>query len=140
MARACEVAQFDDTVAQMPKGYDTLLGERGVNLSGGQKQRLAIARAVVCDPLILILDDALSSVDTHTEERILQRLKSVMATRTSVIISHRVSTVQHADLILVIDDGRIIERGTHSELLAHGGLYAHMHEYQQLEEELEREE
>jgi len=104
---AAEVAQFNEAVAEMPDGYDTLLGERGVNLSGGQKQRLAIARAVIRDPRILILDDALSSVDTHTEEQILHRLKEVMATRTSVIISHRVSTVRHADQIIVVKNGRI---------------------------------
>ena len=135
--RACEVAQFAGTVADLPGGYDTLLGERGVNLSGGQKQRLAIARAIVCDPKILILDDALSSVDTETEERILQRLNEVMKTRTSIIISHRVSTVRHADAIIVIDEGRIVERGTHGGLIAANGLYATMHERQLLEQKLE---
>ena len=134
---ACEVAQFSETVAQWPEGLDTRLGERGVNLSGGQKQRLAIARAILRDPAILILDDALSSVDTHTEEQILQRLKNVMATRTSVIISHRISTIRHAHLIFVIDQGRIVERGTHGELVARGGLYAGMYARQLLEEELE---
>jgi ATP-binding cassette subfamily B protein len=135
---ASEVAQFTETVAQLPDGYEALLGERGVNLSGGQKQRLAIARAVIGDPRILILDDALSSVDTHTEERILQRLKAVTRTRTSVIISHRMSTIRHADLILVVQEGRIVERGTHDTLVALGGLYAAMYERQILEEELER--
>ncbi len=135
---ACEVAQFSETVAQLASGYETLLGERGVNLSGGQKQRLAIARAVICDPIILILDDALSSVDTHTEEQILQRLKRVMASRTSIIISHRISTISHADLILVIDDGRIVERGTHDELVGQGGVYTGMYERQLLEEELKQ--
>ncbi len=139
MDRACEVAQFRETVSELPDRYDTLLGERGVNLSGGQKQRLAIARAVLCDPKILILDDAFSSVDTHTEEGILQHLNAVTTTRTSVIISHRVSTVQHAELILVMDEGRVIERGTHDELLKLGGLYAAMYERQLLEEELEKE-
>lgn len=134
---AAEVAQFRETVAQLPEGYDTLLGERGVNLSGGQKQRLAIARAVIRDPRILILDDALSSVDTQTEERILRRLKHVMATRTSVLISHRVSTVRHADQILVVKDGRIVERGTHESLVQQAGIYADMYERQLLEDELE---
>jgi ATP-binding cassette subfamily B protein len=134
---AADVAQFKDTAEQFPEGYDTLLGERGVNLSGGQKQRLAIARAVVRDPRILILDDALSSVDTQTEEHILRRLKHVMATRTSVIISHRVSTVRHADLILVLNNGRIVERGTHDTLVQQDGIYANMYERQLLEDELE---
>lgn len=137
MDAACEVAQLAETVQRMPEGYDTLLGERGVNLSGGQKQRLAIARAVLRDPPILILDDALSSVDTHTEERILQRLKRVAAARTTVIISHRVSTVRHADQILVLRDGRLAEQGTHDELLALGGLYADLYQRQLLEEQLE---
>ena len=134
---ACEVAQFQETLDGLGQGLDTLLGERGVNLSGGQKQRLAIARAVIRDPKILILDDALSSVDTHTEERILQGLRDVTATRTSIIISHRVSTVHHADEILVIDEGRLVERGTHDALLALGGVYADMHARQQLEDALE---
>lgn len=135
---AIEVAQLTDTVEALPDGLDTLLGERGVNLSGGQKQRLAIARAVIADPKILILDDAMSSVDTQTEERILQRLRGVMQQRTSIIISHRISTVRDADFILVLDDGRIVERGTHDTLLALGGLYADLHERQLLEEELEQ--
>jgi ATP-binding cassette subfamily B multidrug efflux pump len=134
---AMDVAQFRETVDGLENGLDTLLGERGVNLSGGQKQRLAIARAVVRNPQILILDDALSSVDTHTEERILQGLKQVMSTRTTFIISHRISAVRHADNILVIDDGRIVERGHHDELLAEGGVYTKMYERQLLEEELE---
>ena len=136
---ASEVAQFAEVADELPHGLDTLLGERGVNLSGGQKQRLAIARAVVCDPVILVLDDALSSVDTQTEARILRGLKAVMATRTSVIIAHRISAVQEADLILVLDDGEVVERGTHATLLEQDGLYARMHRRQLLEEELERE-
>lgn len=135
--RALEVAQMKDTVRSLPDGYDTLLGERGVNLSGGQKQRLTIARAVLRDPRILILDDALSSVDTHTEEEILDRLKDVMNHRTSVIISHRISTVRHADQILVLDGGAIVERGTHGDLIARGGVYAEMYERQLLEDALE---
>lgn len=136
---ACRIAQFDETLSGMEEGLGTLLGERGVNLSGGQKQRLTIARALIQDPAILLLDDALSSVDTRTEERILQGLKDVMATRTSVVVSHRVSTVRHADLILVLDDGEVVERGTHEELLTKSGLYADMYEHQSLEEELEDE-
>ncbi|HUW61511.1 MAG TPA: ABC transporter ATP-binding protein [Candidatus Bathyarchaeia archaeon] len=135
---ACEVAQLTETIDALPSGIDTLLGERGVNLSGGQKQRVAIARAVIADPKILILDDAMSSVDTQTEEIILQRLRVVMEQRTSIIISHRISTVRGADLILVIDDGRIVERGSHESLLALRGLYADLHERQLLEQELEQ--
>ncbi len=136
---AVEVAQFRETVDALPDAYETLLGERGVNLSGGQKQRLAIARAIVLDPKILVLDDALSSVDTHTEEEILVRLREVTAARTSVIISHRVSTVRHADQILVVKDGRIVERGRHEDLIRKDGEYADMHERQQLERALEEE-
>ena len=134
---ACCIAQFDEALSGMEDGLDTLLGERGINLSGGQKQRLTIARALIHDPAILLLDDALSSVDTHTEEQILTRLRQVMATRTSVIISHRVSTVRAADLILVLRDGEIAERGTHAELLEEGGLYSEMYDRQLLEDELE---
>jgi ATP-binding cassette subfamily B protein len=136
---ACRIAQFDEALAGMDDGLDTVLGERGINLSGGQKQRVTIARALIKDSAILLLDDALSSVDTHTEEQILQGLKSVMATRTCVIISHRVSTVRHADLILVLDEGEIRERGVHNDLLAQNGLYTKMYEHQLLEDELEEE-
>ena len=134
---AAEIANLDSDVESFTKKYDTVVGERGVTLSGGQKQRSAIARAVVRDPRILILDDSLSAVDTQTEERILTRLRSVMEGRTTILISHRTSTVQDADQIVVLRDGRIIERGTHDELLAREGYYADLYRKQLLEEELE---
>jgi ATP-binding cassette subfamily B protein len=133
---AAEIAGLSEDVRGFPDGFETLVGERGITLSGGQKQRTAIARAVLRQPKILILDDALSAVDTFTEEKILGRLRGVMRERTSIIISHRISTVRDADLICVLDDGRIVERGTHSELLALGGEYADLYERQLLEEEL----
>jgi ATP-binding cassette subfamily B protein len=133
---AASVSQLERDVEQFPQGYDTLLGERGVTLSGGQKQRAAIARAVMKDPRILILDDALSSVDTYTEEEILRRLRGVMETRTTLLISHRVSTVRRADHIVVLEDGRIVEEGAHNDLVALDGLYAAMWRRQLLADEL----
>jgi ATP-binding cassette subfamily B protein len=133
---AAAVARLDKDVTDFPKGYETTVGERGITLSGGQKQRTAMARAIVIDPRILILDDALSAVDTYTEEEILSRLRGVMRQRTSIIVSHRISTVRDADVIFLLEQGRIAERGTHDELIRLNGLYAALHKKQLLEEEL----
>jgi len=135
---AAQVASIFGDVQDFPKKFETLVGERGITLSGGQKQRTALARAVLRDPRILVLDDALSSVDTETEEKILRRLHDVMRQRTTILISHRCSTVKHADRIVVLRDGRIVEQGTHDELLERGGYYYDLYQKQLLEEELER--
>lgn len=137
--RAAEIAQLDSTIADFPDGYQTLLGERGINLSGGQRQRTTLARALARDPRILILDDALSAVDTQTETEILRGLRDELVGRTALIVSHRVSAVLDADLILVLDDGRIVEEGTHAELIERNGLYAALLRRQLLSEALAEE-
>jgi len=134
--KVSDIAQLSKDVETFPEGYETILGERGITLSGGQKQRSSLARALAIDPKILILDDSFSAVDTNTEEDILKRLKEFMKERTSIIISHRISTVKNADKIFVLDKGKIAEEGTHDELVLKGGIYADLHEKQLLEEEL----
>lgn len=131
------LACFDTDIEQFPKGFETAVGERGITLSGGQKQRTALARALLTNPRILILDDALSAVDMHTEEEVLLQLRAMMRQCTSIVVAHRISTVRDADLILVLDDGRVVERGRHHELVAMDGLYATLHRKQLLEEELD---
>jgi ATP-binding cassette subfamily B protein len=134
---AAQVAQLDDTVRDFEHGYGTMLGERGINLSGGQKQRLALARALARRPRLVLLDDALSAVDTHTEAEILHGLRGALAGRTAVIASHRVSAVRDANQVIVLDDGRVVERGTHASLISAGGRYSALLQRQQLEESLE---
>ena len=135
--RVTEIAALDRDLDELPHGYDTIVGERGITLSGGQKQRVTLARALLVDPVILVLDDALSSVDTETEGRILARLRGLMRERTSIVIAHRISTVRDADVIAVVDEGRIVEIGDHESLLARGGFYADLFQRQRLTEELE---
>jgi len=134
---AAKIAQIHDSIIEFPKGYDTQLGERGINLSGGQKQRLSIARAIIKHPRILLLDDALSAVDTITEEAILNNLRGVMQDKTCLWVSHRIASIKTADMIIVLDLGRIVETGTHEELLELNGHYADLFEKQQLEDVLE---
>jgi len=136
VSAAAEAANIAQDIEEFPEKYRTLVGERGITLSGGQKQRTAIARAIIRNPRILILDDALSSVDTHTEDKILNHLREVMQNRTTIFISHRVSTVRNADRIAVLHGGRIVELGTHDELLARNGYYSDLYNKQLLEEEL----
>ena len=137
MIEAAKIAQIHEAIQEFPNKYDTMLGERGINLSGGQKQRISIARALIKHPTILLLDDALSAVDTITEEKILEQLRGEMIGKTCVWISHRISAIQSADKIIVLDQGRIIEEGTHDQLLAEEGLYRDLYEKQKLEEALD---
>ena len=138
LARAVRIAKLDRDVEIFPQGMDTMVGERGVTLSGGQKQRATLARALLMDPPVLILDDCLSSVDAQTEAEILEGLRSILKEKTCLIISHRISAVKEADEILVLDEGKIIERGTHEQLVDRGGVYADLYQQQQLTEELEQ--
>jgi ATP-binding cassette subfamily B protein len=134
---AAEIAQLDETIKQFPGGYGTLLGERGINLSGGQKQRAALARALARKPSVVLLDDALSAVDTHTEAQILRSLRDALADRTALIASHRVSAIRDASWIIVLDDGHIVEQGRHADLIAAGGRYWSLLSRQQLEDSIE---
>ena len=134
---AAGLAVIHEDISQFPEGYETMVGERGVSLSGGQKQRLSIARALITDPELLILDDALSAVDAKTEEAILQQLRTFRQNKTTIIAAHRLSSVKHAEEILVIDNGKISERGTHEQLLAANGWYKKMWDKQQLEAKIE---
>ena len=134
MREALKAAAFDPEVQGLPAGLETPIGERGIALSGGQKQRTSLARAILMDPPILVLDDALASVDSETETRILDHLREYRRGKTTLIIAHRISAVQHADRIVVLDDGLIVERGHHAELCALGGLYSQLVRRQELED------
>jgi len=131
--QAGQDAQLDGEIVELSKGYDTILGEWGITLSGGQKQRVSLARAIIRKPRIMIFDDSLSAVDTETEEQILMSLDRIVANQTTVLISHRISTIKRADQIIVLDDGVIIDRGTHEELLSRPGFYQDMEEKQRVE-------
>ena len=130
MEAACRIANIHHFINDLPDRYNTIVGERGYRLSGGEKQRLALARVILKDPKILVLDEATSSLDSESEQLIQEALKRVMAQRTSIVIAHRLSTILAADLILVIDRGQIVERGTHTELVARKGLYAQLYKTQ----------
>jgi ATP-binding cassette subfamily B protein len=133
---AAAAASLLPEINQLPDGFDTVVGERGITLSGGQKQRIALARAIVASPSILILDDAFSAIDTNTEDHIRRALAPIMAQRTTILVAHRLSTVQHCSIIVVLERGRIIEQGTHTELVQQNGVYAAMYARQQLEHEI----
>ena len=138
LRRAVSISALNDEIGRFSQGYETPVGERGVTLSGGQKQRTALSRAIIREPKILILDDAFSSVDVHTEEEILKQLRKFRERRTCILVAHRISTIHDADLILVLKDGEIVEQGTHKELVAKRGIYANMYRQQRLQEELEK--
>jgi len=136
---AARIAQIYDEIMEFPEGMNTVIGEKGITLSGGQRQRVAIARAIMINPPIFILDDALSSVDIQTEERILEGLERFLSGKTTILITHRIAPLRKADRIVVLDEGKVVETGTHATLLAQGGVYANLYWQRELEEELERE-